>query len=275
MPEFTAENAEDAENTKFTLSFSGSAISAISAVNRFFTRAGFLPYAADSGGAGPVREGELSNRVRICLRACLCAQFAVAMAAGQQLLRPDLSRAKVFNRGVTAVEEEGKKGIRVDERAGDGILWFEGTQFSNGVIEVDLKGKDVFQKSFLGVVFRGVDEKTFDAVYFRPFNFRSAEPARRVHAVQYISHPDFTWMRLRKERPEVFEKAVSPVPDPERWFHARIVVQRPKVSVFVNGASEPSLVVDELSSRAGGWVGLFVGNGSGGAFANLEIRPDK
>ncbi len=213
------------------------------------------------------------DRVRMFLPASLCAQFVIVMEAAQQPVRPDLSSGRVFNRAVTAVEEDGHKGIRLDQKLGDGIVWFEGAQLTNGVIEVDLKGKNEFQRSFLGVVFRGVDEKTFDAIYFRPFNFLAIDPARRVHAVQYVSHPEFTWMRLRKERPDVFEKAVSPVPDPERWFHARIVVQKPKVSVYVNGASEPSLVVDELSNRTGGWVGLFVGNGSGGAFANLEIRP--
>jgi hypothetical protein len=219
-------------------------------------------------------EADVYHRVRRCLLACLYAQCAIHIAAAQsQVVRPDLSRLKVVNRSLAVAEEDGKKGIRVDERAGDGILWLEGSQFSNGVIDIDLKGKNEFQRSFLGVVFRGVDEKTYDAVYFRPFNFQAADPVRRGHAVQYVSHPDFTWSRLRKERPETFEKAVAPAPDPERWFHARIVVQKPKVSVFVNGATEPSLAIDELGSRGGGWVGLFLGNGSGGAFANLEIRP--
>jgi hypothetical protein len=31
-----------------------------------------------------------------------------------------------------------------------------------------------------------------------------------------------------------------------QWFHVRVVVARPKLSVFVNGATQPSLVVNEL-----------------------------
>ncbi len=180
---------------------------------------------------------------------------------------------KVVNRAVTAVEEEGKKAVRLDEREGDGAAWLEGFDFSNGVIELDLKGKDVFQRSFIGVGFHGVDEKTFEAVYFRPFNFRSTDPQRRVHAVQYISHPAHPWQKLRSENPGVYEKAVDPVPDPNGWFHARIVVAQPKVSVYVNDAKQPSLVVEALTDPQGGKIGLFVGNGSGGAFANLKVTP--
>ena len=34
-----------------------------------------------------------------------------------------------------------------------GITWIKGSAFSEGVIEVDLRGKNVFQKSFPGIVF--------------------------------------------------------------------------------------------------------------------------
>jgi hypothetical protein len=37
-------------------------------------------------------------------------------------------------------------------------------------------------------VFRldGVDETTYEAIYFRPFNFATDDPARRLRAVQYV-----------------------------------------------------------------------------------------
>jgi hypothetical protein len=66
---------------------------------------------------------------------------------------------------------------------------------------------------------------------------------------------------------------VNPVPDPNAWFHARVVVASPKVSVFVADAKEPCLVVNLLNDRKTGQVGLWVGNNSGGDFANLIIRP--
>jgi hypothetical protein len=64
------------------------------------------------------------------------------------------------------------------------------------------------------------------------------------------------------------------VPDPNGWFHVRVVVASPKVSVFVANAKEPTLVVDQLSDRRKGSVGLWVGNGSSGDFANVKITPD-
>jgi tetratricopeptide (TPR) repeat protein len=79
----------------------------------------------------------------------------------------------------------------------------------DAVIEVDLKGKDVAQQSFLGIAFHLVDWTTFDAVYFRPFNFRAPEAERRSHSVQYVSHPVNTWQKLRAEQPGRFEKAIE------------------------------------------------------------------
>jgi len=103
--------------------------------------------------------------------------------------------------------------------------------------------------------------------------FRTEDPARHSHAVQYISHPTYTWQKLRAERPGAFEQPVSPAPDPNAWFHVRVVVASPKVSVFVGDAKQPSLVVTQLSDRTKGLVGLWVGNGSGGDFADLKIIP--
>lgn len=213
-------------------------------------------------------------------RIILCLLLAAVVAYGQgKSITPDLTRIpegkgwKLVNREVTVVEDGGKRAIRFSEKEGQGIAWLEGSDFTDGVIEVDIKGKNVLQRSFVGVAFRGVDEKTHDAVYFRPFNFKSEDPVRRIHAVQYVSHPTWTWQKLRNERNGIYEKAVNPVPDPDGWFHARIVVAKRKVSVFVNDAKEPSLAVDELTERKGGLIGLWVGEGSGGMFANLKITP--
>ena len=116
-----------------------------------------------------------------------------------------------------------------------------------------------------------VDGNTHDAVYFRPFNFRATDPARHNHAVQYVSHPKWPWQVLRSQHPDQYEKAIVPEPDGDEWFHARVVVERPNVTVFVNGAAAPSLAVKELSDRTRGSVGLWVGDGSGGHFANLRV----
>jgi len=195
----------------------------------------------------------------------------------QKAVRPDLAALaegkglKVFNRRVSPLQDGPRKGVRFDEAQGQGIAYVEGLEFANGTIEIDIRGRDVMQQSFVGVAFHAADASNYDAVYFRPFNFRSSDPERRVHAVQYISMPTFTWQKLRTEHPNMYEKAVNPVPDPNGWFRARIVVASPKVSVFVEDAKEPSLVVTQLSDRRRGMVGLWADN-FGGDFANLSIE---
>lgn len=191
---------------------------------------------------------------------------------------PDLAKVgtakdvKIVNRAVSASEMNGKPALRLDERPGAGLVMWPDVQFSDGTIEFDVRGKDVVQQSFVGVAFHGAGE-AYEAVYFRPFNFHAGDPERQSHSVQYVSEPTYTWDRLRSEHPGQYEKAITPAPDPNSWIHARIVVAYPKVSVFVNNAAELSLVVDELSDHKSGWVGLWVGNGSGGEFANLKVSP--
>jgi hypothetical protein len=204
---------------------------------------------------------------------------ASRVLAQKKAIEPDLAALaegkgmKVFNRSLSALSDGSRKGVRLSESPGDGVAYLEGVEFADGAIEIDIRGKDVQQQSFVGVAFHGLDEKTYDAVYFRPFNFKTEDQARRIRAVQYVAHPTYTWQKLRTEQPGKYEKAVSPVPDPNGWFHARIVVASQKVSVFVNDAKEPSLVVDQLSDRKRGLVGLWVGNTSGGDFANFKIVP--
>jgi hypothetical protein len=201
------------------------------------------------------------------------ADVTAVTSTGQTFLSGKPPR--VHNRQVIPFTEGNRNALRFDERAGDGLAWWPDTNFANGTIEFDVRGKDVFQKSFVGVAFHGTHETTYDAVYFRSFNFRASDPARRNHAVQYVSMPTYDWQKLRSEHPEKYEKPVSPAPVPDQWFHASIVVAHPKVSVFVNGATEPCLVVEQLSQRKSGWVGFWVGNGSVGEFANLKITQSK
>jgi hypothetical protein len=187
----------------------------------------------------------------------------VALAEGKGL--------NVFNRSLSSFKDGAQKGVRMNEVPGDGVAYLTGVEFSNGSIELNIRGKDVQGQSFVGMAFHGLDGKTYDAIYFRPFNFKTEDQARRLRAVQYISHPTYTWDKLRAEHPGKYEQPVNPVPDPNDWFRARVVVASPKVSVFVNDGKETCLVVNQLSDRKKGLVGLWVGNNSSGDFANFKI----
>ena len=220
------------------------------------------------------------RRFVISLAASAAGLLVSSEAAGQKkAIRPDLAKLaegkglKQSNRTANSLNDWARKGVRLSEGPGEGPAYLAGIELADGTIELDIRGKDVQQQSFVGVAFHGMDGTTYDAVYFRPFNFKAEDPARRLRAVQYISHPTYTWQKLRAEHPGRYEKSVSPVPDPNDWFRVRVVVASPRVSVFVNNAAESSLVVNQLSDHKRGLVGLWVGNGSGGDFANLTIVP--
>lgn len=158
----------------------------------------------------------------------------------------------------------------LDARPADGLLWLKGFDFRNGVIELDIRGRNLPGQSFVGVAFHGDNKGAYDAIYFRPFNF--TDPQRSRHAVQYVSMPAFDWSALRRNFPGWYENNVHPVPAPvDGWFHVRIVVDTPTVTVYVNGADEPCLQVAQLSERGTGRVGFWVGNGSEGWFRNLTL----
>lgn len=214
----------------------------------------------------------------------LSATAAVLMAppriAGQSpRIEPDLTALAgsrgftLVNRAIAPLIEGDRKGVKLSDVAGEGLAILPGIEFGDGTIEVDLRGVNVPQRSFLGVAFHGADALTFDVVYFRPFNFRAADPLSRSHAVQYHSAPRYTWEKLRADKPGKYERPLSPPPDPGEWFHARMVVASSEVSVFVDGASEPCLEVTLLDNRESGYVALWVGNNSAGDFANLSITP--
>jgi hypothetical protein len=206
--------------------------------------------------------------------------FTPFSVAGQKkTIEPDLGLLadgkglNASNRTITRVTDDNRTGVRLSEAQGEGPAYLPGIEFANGTIELDMKGRDVQGASFIGVAFHGVDGTTYDAIYFRPFNFKAEDQARVLRAVQYISHPAHPWEKLRADHPGQYEKRVTPVPDPNDWFHARVVVASPKVSVFVDNAKEACLTVNQLSDRKKGLVGIWVGNNSGGAFANLKIAP--
>lgn len=154
-----------------------------------------------------------------------------------------------------------------------GLALAQNVTFSEGTLDIDLRGGGTQEASFLGLAFGVVDARTFEAVYFRPFRFADADPAARSHSVQYVAWPEHTWEKLRTDKAGVYEAAIQPVPDPAGWFHARIEVMKQQVSVSINGSAQPCLVVDRLGHREGE-VGLWV-DSMPGAFRNLRIQPAK
>jgi hypothetical protein len=183
-------------------------------------------------------------------------------------------KLRAVNREVSPLPGS-RPGVHVSEKAGPGVVWIEGSDFTQGTIEVDVRGRDVLQRSFVGVAFHRTDDNTYEAVYLRPFNFRADDPARRQNAVQYMSVPEFDWPRLRQEFPSEFENPVDPSVAPTEWVPLRVVVKGRTVQVYVGAANSPALEVRKLGSQDRGAIGLWAGNNSDGDFANLRITPMK
>ncbi|HEV3252314.1 MAG TPA: hypothetical protein VGZ71_15245 [Puia sp.] len=205
----------------------------------------------------------ISASIPLTALTCLIQQ----KADGQELEK----NYRVFNRILTAGKSSGA--VHLNEAMGAGIAWITGQEFSYGVIELDVRGKDAFQQSFVGLAFHGLNDTTYEAIYFRPFNFHSTDPVRKAHAVQYIANPLYDWPKLRADFPNKYEQPLSPPPDPNDWFHVRITVETKKISVFVNANNNPALVVEPLVPLNGKQIGYWVGNGSAGDWKNLTMQP--
>ena len=194
----------------------------------------------------------------------------------QKIIRPDLSNAGRFqlvNREISITQNDNKKNVvHLNGVPNDGMAWINDLKFEKGIIEFDAKGKNVMQQSFIGIAFHGMNDTTYDAVYFRPFNFQSPDAGRKSHSVQYISSPQFDWSVLREKYPGKYENGLTNDISADSWFHAKIIVDADKIEVFVNNNPQPSLSVKPLNDYTTGKIGFWVGNNSDGDFANLEIK---
>ena len=62
--------------------------------------------------------------------------------------------------------------------------------------------------------------------------------------------------------------------EPGVWTKVRIVVNGTKARLYVHGAAQPSLIVNDLKlGPTKGAIGLWVGPGTDGYFANLRVTP--
>jgi len=160
--------------------------------------------------------------------------------------------------------------------SGGGIVVLPGAMFHNGTIELDVSGKPragavADARGFVGVAFRvNADASKYNCFYIRPTNGRAEDQLRRNHAVQYMSFPDYEWSRLRKETPGKYESYADLVPG--EWTKIKIEVNGEKARLYVNGASQPVLMVNDLKlGDSKGAVALWIGVGTEAYFANLRL----
>ena len=177
------------------------------------------------------------------------------------------------------VSYKGKDALKVTapgEANEDRLVLLTSTDFKNGVIEVDVAGEPgpgaaTAARGFVGIAFRiAADVSAFECFYLRPTNGRADDQVRRNHSLQYISFPSAPWQKLRTEFPEKYESYADLVP--AEWTKVRIEVSGVKAKLYVNGAAQPSLIVNDLKlGDTKGAIGLWIGPGTIAHFANLKI----
>jgi hypothetical protein len=177
---------------------------------------------------------------------------------------------------------QGKKGLKVATSEGSApgkeeLVLITDLEFGDGVIEAEIAG-DVRPGSaggargFVGIAFRVQDDlRTYDAFYLRPTNGRADDQVRRNHAIQYISHPEWSWSRLRQEFPSKYESYADLLPG--TWTKVKIEVQGERARLYLHDMQQPTLIVNDLKSgaHAKGAVALWIGPGTVAHFRNLRV----
>lgn len=171
--------------------------------------------------------------------------------------------------GVRLVEKE-------EETATIAIL--SESDFKDGVIEAEIAGAprtDAPQdmRGFVGIAFHVQPHGSqFECFFLRPTNGRADDQLRRNHSTQYISHPDYPWYRLREETPGVYESYTDLVPG--AWTPVRIVVSGVRAQLYVNGAEQPCLIVNDLKlGETRGQIALWIGAGTEAYFSDVVVKP--
>ena len=180
------------------------------------------------------------------------------------------------------VTYRGRHAVRLVEQAepstdDHAIAILSGSDFKDGVIETEIAGaprKDAPQdmRGFVGIAFRVQPHASrFECFFLRPTNGRASDQLRRNHSTQYISHPDFPWYQLRKEKPGVYESYTDLVPG--IWTPIRIVVSGTQAQLYVNGAEQPCLVVYDLKlGETQGQIALWIGAGTEAYFSTVSVK---
>lgn len=235
--------------------------------------------------------------------ATIALTAGAAVQRGQHYALESTDGLRASNVSVEAAVHQGRRGVRVrmadavrdrfasmtaEERdratkvgtVVDYLAVITGTSFRNGVIEAEIAGAPQVgaaegARGFVGIAFRvQEDMQTYDAFYLRPTNGRADDQVRRNHSTQYISHPAWTWFRLRTETPEKYESYVDLVPG--EWTKVRIEVRGTQARLFVRDQPQPTLIVNDLKTGADaiGAVALWIDVGTEAHFRNLTVTPD-
>ena len=210
-----------------------------------------------------------------------CASVMAVMLVAVQLPAQTVAQFRAKNVLIAETSYKGRTAIKLTATPSAALATsyaeVKDVRLRDGAIEVELAGQPApgagdTARGFIGIAFRLQGDGHYEYIYLRPTNGRADDQVRRNHATQYSSYPDFSFARLRQEAPERYESYVDL--QPGIWTKIRIEVEDRKARLYVHGAEQPCLVVNDLKlePRAGG-VALWIEPSTEGYFSNLKITP--
>jgi len=189
---------------------------------------------------------------------------------------------ELHNISAESVHYRGKDALQIIEHgeigSGKALAIIPDSRIGDCVIETEIAGSVLSDapeamRGFVGIAFHvQPNGEQYECFYIRPTNGRADDQLRRNHATQYISYPDFPWFKLREEYPGVYESYTDLVPD--EWTAIKIVVKGTRAELYVNGAEQPCLIVNDLKlGNVQGQVGLWIGLGTQAHFSDIQVTP--
>jgi hypothetical protein len=213
----------------------------------------------------------------------LCLSEKLLGHSPQDIRLDAIEKLELHNLKADVVSYLGRAAVRIanteaqDSAYGEGLAIVRGTSLRDGTIEATLSGDTKLDappqfRGFVGIAFRVTDRSHFECFYIRPKNGRSDDQLQRNHSAQYMSIPGFAWDRLRSETPGRYESYVDLVPG--QWTKLKIAVNGKIAKLYVNGAEQPTLIVNDLKQTlSSGSIALWVGQGTIAHFADLKVTP--
>ena len=113
--------------------------------------------------------------------------LVITIDAAAQTVKPNLGDPDKWQQVNREAKSTSDGVMEINAKTGDGMFVLKDTRFSEGVITVRLQGENKQGQSFVGLAFHIQDEKTYEAVYFRPFNFQNKEQSITVRCFRNIS----------------------------------------------------------------------------------------
>ncbi|MBC8375160.1 MAG: hypothetical protein H8E26_03875 [FCB group bacterium] len=195
-----------------------------------------------------------------------------------------LDQVKLVNVEAETLNYKGRTALQVKAASGaeklETLLLIPDVSFKNGVIEIEVSGEPApgaiaQARGFVGLAFRvhKGEHYEYECFYLRPTNARADNQVQRNHSLQYVSHPEYPWHRLRKETPEKYESYADMLPG--EWIKLRIEVSGTTAKFYVGGAKQPNLIVSDLKrGDTEGGIALWMHSSTLAHYRNLVVYPE-